>query len=52
MDSKERMKQWRELDLCEQIPWETWKRLVANIGLEKARLQAEKIIKKRLDKKG
>ncbi len=51
MNSEERMKSWKELDLCEQIPWETWKRLVANMGVENARLQAEKIIKKRLDKK-
>ena len=48
--SKIRKEKWEALKACERVPWETWKRLVANMGLEKARLQAEKIIKKKLDK--
>ena len=50
--SKIRKERWEALKACERVSWETWKRLVANLGLEKARLQAEKIVKKRLDKKG
>ena len=47
MDSKERMKTWQELKLCEQVPWETWKRLVANFGVEKAKATAKKIVDKK-----
>ena len=47
MDSKERMKTWQELKLCERVPWETWKRLVANFGVEKAKATAKKIVDKK-----
>ena len=46
MDSKERMKIWKELELCEQVSWETWKRLVANLGVEKAKEKAKKLADK------
>ena len=29
MDSKERMKTWQDLKLCERVPWETWKRILS-----------------------
>ncbi len=43
MDSKERMKTWQDLQLCEQISWETWKRLVSQLGTEKAIAKAKEI---------
>jgi hypothetical protein len=49
MNSKERMKSWESLSLCEQVPWETWKRILsqANFDIAKAKLIAKKIVKKK-----
>jgi len=46
MDSKERMKSWQDLKLCERVPWETWKRLVSQFGIDKAKAKAKKIVDK------
>ena len=53
MNSEERMESWRELKMCEQIPWETWKRILQSVKHDpaKAKEKWEKI-KKKLDKKG
>jgi hypothetical protein len=50
MDSKERMKTWQDLQLCERVSWETWKRLVANLGVEKAKEKAKLIVDKQSKK--
>ena len=49
MNSKERMKSWESLKLCEQVPWETWKRILSQTGfdIDKAKLIAKKIAKKK-----
>ena len=53
MNSEERMKSWRELDLCEQVPWETWKRILQSVNhdTQKAQEKWEKINKKIARKK-
>ena len=53
MNSEERMKSWRELDLCEQVPWETWKRILQSVkdDPKKAKEKWEKINKKIARKK-
>jgi hypothetical protein len=50
MNSKERMKSWESLSLCEQVPWETWKRILNQTGfdIDKAKLIAKKIVRKSL----
>ena len=47
------MKSWRELDLCEQVPWETWKRILQSVNDDpkKAKEKWEKINKKIARKK-
>jgi len=45
MDSKERMKEWKKLPEG-TIPWETFKRLVSQFGMDKGIEKAKKIIDK------
>jgi|TARA_R110002110_G_scaffold331084_4_gene542318 hypothetical protein len=54
MNSKERMKSWKDLDMCEQVSWETWKRILQSVNDDttKAKEKWEKIAKKKLDKQG
>ena len=49
MNSKERMKSWESMKLSEQVPWETWKRILSQTGfdIDKAKLIAKKIVKKK-----
>tara|TARA_Y100000310_G_scaffold286770_1_gene311213 strand:- start:365 stop:562 length:198 start_codon:yes stop_codon:yes gene_type:complete len=49
--SRMRKKEWEDLQLCERVPWETWKRLVANFGVEKAKEKAKKILDKQNETK-
>lgn len=44
--SKIRKEKWEALKACERVSWETWKRLVANFGIEKAKEKAKKIVDK------
>ena len=45
MDSKQRMKEWKKLPEG-SIPWETFKRLVSQFGMNKGIEKAKKIIDK------
>lgn len=49
MNSKDRMKEWKKLP-TNTIPWETFKRLVGQFGLDEGIKKAQKIIQKKLDK--
>ena len=40
--SKIRKERWEALKACERVSWETWKRLVATLGREKAEEKAKK----------
>jgi|TARA_B100000073_G_scaffold330138_1_gene318358 hypothetical protein len=51
INAKDRMKEFNKLP-SNTIPWETFKRLVGQFGLEKAIEKSQQIIKKRLDKQG
>jgi len=52
MNSEERMKSWKELKLCEQVPWETWKVILRSVNHDpkKAKEKWEKI-NKRINRK-
>ena len=49
INSKDRMKEWKKLP-TNTIPWETFKRLVGQFGLDEGIKKAQKIIQKKLDK--
>jgi hypothetical protein len=51
IDSKDRMKEFNKLP-CHRISWETFKRLVGQLGMEEGIKKAKKIIQKKLDKQG
>jgi len=46
MNAKERMNEWKKLP-ANTIPWETFKRLVGQFGMEEGIKKAQKIIKKK-----
>ena len=46
MDSKERMKEWKKLPE-NTIAWETFKRLVSQLGMEKGIKKAQEIVDKK-----
>ena len=51
IDPKDRMKEFNKLP-CHRISWETFKRLVGQLGMEEGIKKAKKIIQKKLDKQG
>ena len=46
MNAKERMNEWKKLP-TNAIPWETFKRLVAQFGMAEGIKKAQKIIEKK-----
>jgi len=46
MNAKERMNEWKKLP-ANTIPWETFKRLVSQFGMDEGIKKAQKIIEKK-----
>ena len=46
MNAKERMNEWKKLP-ANTIPWETFKRLIGQFGMEEGIKKAQRIIKKK-----